>query len=213
MSSGSYFPPPVRPWRSRSRRGVRVLGMPTVGDASRRWWSRCIWSPWWSRTSIPTPTGIGRGGRRWTRWRTRERCWRCDWVIDLDIKAFFDSVDHELVMKAVTPTPSTVGAAVRAAVVERPVSRPDGTVQERDRGSPQGSVVSPCWRISSCTMRSTLWMARIFPAVRFERYVDDVVVTPRARPGGARARRSGPDGRGPSGASPGEDPDRVLPGR
>ena len=62
----------------------------------------CIWSRRWSRSSIRTPTATGRASPRWTRSAAcRQRCWRADWVIDLDIRAFFDTVPWDLVLKAV----------------------------------------------------------------------------------------------------------------
>jgi len=75
---------------------------------------------------------------------TRRRCWSKDWVLDLDIRAFFDSVDHDLLIKAVEANTEDrwVVLYVRRWLAA-PMVHPDGTVQDRDRGTPQGSAVSP----------------------------------------------------------------------
>jgi group II intron reverse transcriptase/maturase len=107
----------------------------------------------------------------------RKRCWRNDWVIDLDIQKFFDSVPWELVVKAVeanTDDPWVVLYVKRW--LEAPLQLTDGTLQERDRGTPQGSAVSPVLANLFLHYAFDAWMAREFPGVTFERYVDDAVV-------------------------------------
>ena len=107
----------------------------------------------------------------------RRRCWRSDWVIDLDIKGFFDNLDWKLVMRAVehhTDLPWLklyIKRWLEAAVVKE-----DGTVIERKKGSPQGSVISPL--LANLFMHHGFdeWMKRNFPTVRFERYADDAVI-------------------------------------
>jgi group II intron reverse transcriptase/maturase len=107
----------------------------------------------------------------------RERCWVYDWVIDLDIKGFFDNLDHDLVLKAVARHTDQKWVLL---YVERwlkaPLQRPDGTLVARDRGSPQGSAISPLLANLFMHYAFDMWMAREFPAVPFERYCDDVVV-------------------------------------
>ncbi len=112
MSSGSYFPPPVTSgrhtegrWQERGRWVSRRW--PTELP---RWWSSDTWSRCWNQCSMRTPMGIGPGGRRMMPWRVaRQRCWRYDWVLDLDIKGFFDNIDWELLMRAVRDTPTAHG--------------------------------------------------------------------------------------------------------
>jgi RNA-directed DNA polymerase len=107
----------------------------------------------------------------------RRRCWRKDWVIDLDIAKFFDTVDHDLMVKAVR---AHTDQAWVVLYVQRwlvaPLQRPDGTVEARDRGTPQGSAVSPVLANLFLHYAFDAWMGREFPAVTFERYVDDAVV-------------------------------------
>jgi RNA-directed DNA polymerase len=107
----------------------------------------------------------------------RQRCWRSDWVIDLDIKGFFDNLDHDLVMKAVRHHDKTPWVLL---YIERwlkaPVQRQDGSQQERTKGSPQGAVVSPLLANLFLHHAFDTWMRRIYPDVQFERYADDVIV-------------------------------------
>ena len=108
----------------------------------------------------------------------RQRCWRADWVIDMDIRAFFDTV-------AARPVPEGGGTPHRPARgfccmcgggLTAPLQQPDGTLVVRDRGTPQGSAISPLLANLFMHYAFDAWMARNFPAVRFERYCDDVVV-------------------------------------
>jgi group II intron reverse transcriptase/maturase len=107
----------------------------------------------------------------------RRRCWKKAWVVDLDIQKFFDSVDHELMIKAVEANTDArwVVLYVRRWL-EAPLQRPDGTLEARDRGTPQGSAVSPVLANLFLHYAFDNWMAREFPTVEFERYVDDAVV-------------------------------------
>ena len=88
--------------------------------------------------------------------QARQRCWRYDWVLDLDVKAYFDSIDWELLLKAVrhhTDCPWVLLYIERW--LKAPVQMEDGSVVPRTAGTPQGGVISPSWRTCSCTMRST----------------------------------------------------------
>ena len=107
----------------------------------------------------------------------RKRCWKTDWVIDLDIQKFFDSVPWDLLVKAVaanTDDPWVVLYVRRWLAA--PVQLPDGTLQQRDRGTPQGSAVPPVLANLFLHYGFDSWMAREYPAIAFERYVDDAVV-------------------------------------
>jgi group II intron reverse transcriptase/maturase len=107
----------------------------------------------------------------------RKRCWVFDWVIDLDIKGFFDSLDHELVERAVAHHTDMPWVRLYIARwLRAPVQRPDGTVEQRTRGTPQGGVVSPLLANLFLHYAFDLWMQRNFPSVRFERYADDAIV-------------------------------------
>ena len=106
----------------------------------------------------------------------RRRCWEAGWVIDLDIRKFFDTMPWDLAVKAiqaVTDLPWVVLYVRRWLAA--PLALPDGTLQQRDRGTPQGSAVSPVIANLFLHYAFDRWMARTFPGVAFERYVDDGV--------------------------------------
>lgn len=180
MSSGSYFPPPVRAVEIPKSHGggTRMLGVPTVADriaqtvVARRLEARV--------EPIFHPDSYGyRPGRSALHAVEvcRRRCWKTDWVIDLDIQKFFDSVPWDLVVKAVaanTDDPWVVLYVKRW--LHAPLRLPDGTLRQRDRGTPQGSAVSPVLANLFLHYAFDAWMAREFPGVAFERYVDDAVV-------------------------------------
>ncbi|MEV6057802.1 group II intron reverse transcriptase/maturase [Streptomyces sp. NPDC052107] len=180
MSSGCYFPPPVRMVEidKPGGRGVRILGVPTVADRIAQTVVAMVLEP--LVEPVFHPDSYGYRPRRSALDAVaacRERCWKTDWVIDLDIRGFFDNLDHDLVLKAVAHHTDQRWVLL---YVERwlkaPLQRPDGSLQARDRGSPQGSAVSPV--LSNLFMHYAFdaWMAREHPDVQFERYCDDVVV-------------------------------------
>jgi RNA-directed DNA polymerase len=109
--------------------------------------------------------------------RCRQRCWRYDWAIDLDLRSFFDSLDHSLVLRSVAHHTDLRWLLL---YVERwlkaPLQREDGTLQARDRGSPQGSAISPVLANIFLHYALDLWLTREFPAVPFERYADDAIL-------------------------------------
>ena len=107
----------------------------------------------------------------------RARCWKYDWVIDLDVQKFFDSVSWDLVVKAVavhTDLPWVLLYVKRWLAA--PIQLPDGALAQRDRGTPQGSAISPVLANLFLHYAFDAWMARNFPDVPFERFADDAVV-------------------------------------
>jgi len=141
MSSGSYFPPPGKAVEiPKVSGGVRILGVPTVADRI----AQTVVAMYLERLVEPIfhPDSYGyRPGRSALDAvaRCRERCWRKDWVIDLDVRAFFDSVDHSRMLKAVARHTDAKWVLLYAARwLEAPMRQPDGTLTARDRGTPQG---------------------------------------------------------------------------
>ena len=107
----------------------------------------------------------------------RERCWRNDWVIDLDVRAFFDRVDHSLMLKAVARHTDQKWILLYVKRwLQAPLRQPDGTLVARDRGTPQGSAISPVLANLYLHYAFDVWLTREFPAVTFERYCDDAVI-------------------------------------
>jgi RNA-directed DNA polymerase len=180
MSSGSYFPPPVRAVEipKKSGSGVRVLGVPTVADRIAQTVAAMYLEPKVEPMFHADSYGYrpGRSAHQALE-RCRERCWRSDWVIDLDIKAFFDNIPHSLILRAVAKHTQLKWLLLYVKRwLEAPLKREDGTLVERDRGSPQGSAISPLMANLFMHYAFDSWMAREFPAIGFERYCDDVVV-------------------------------------
>ena len=143
MSSGSYFPPPVKAVEiPKASGGVRILGVPTVADRI----AQTVVAMYLERLVEPVfhPDSYGyRPGRSALDAVAvcRERCWRNDWIIDLDVRAFFDRVDHSLMLKAVARhTDARWVLLYVARWLKAPMRQTDGTLAARDRGTPQGNT-------------------------------------------------------------------------
>ena len=183
LSSGSYLPPPVRAVEIPKRSGgSRVLGVPTVADRIAQTVVAGYLEPEVEPHFHPDSYGYRPGRSALDAvGACRERCWQEDWVVDLDLKSFFDSVPHDLVLRAVARHTDQRWVLL---YVERwlkaPLEHEDGSLVERDRGTPQGSAISPLLANVFLHYAFDAWMAREFPAVRFERYCDDVIVHARS---------------------------------
>jgi RNA-directed DNA polymerase len=180
MSSGTYFPPPVRAVEipKPHGNGTRTLGVPTVADRI----AQTVVARHLEQRVEPLfhPDSYGfRPGRSQLDAvaACRQRCWKKDWVVDLDIQKFFDSVPWDLMVKAVEAHTDARWALLYVTRwLAAPLQYSDGSLVERNRGTPQGSAVSPVLANLFLHYAFDAWMARRFPDVAFERYVDDVVV-------------------------------------
>ncbi|MGH3781714.1 MAG: group II intron reverse transcriptase/maturase [Pseudonocardiaceae bacterium] len=179
MSSGTYFPPPVRAVEiPKPHGGTRILGVPTVADRVAQTVVALQLEPRTESIFHCDSYGYRPGKSAHDALRKcRQRCWESNWVVDLDIQKFFDTLDHELVLKAVAA--NTTDRWVMLYVkrwLKAPLQLPDGAVKERDCGTPQGSAVSPVLANLVLHYAMDLWLEREFPAVSFERYADDGVL-------------------------------------
>ena len=183
MSSGSYFPPPVRAVEIPKPHGggVRMLGVPTIADRV-------------AQTVVAMHAGAAGGTDRFhpdsygyrpgrsahdAVAACRQRCWKYDWVIDLDVQKFFDAVPWDLVVKAVEASHrrAALGAAVCQAVAGGPAAASRTAPWSSGTGEPRkGRRSRRSWRTCSCTTRSTRGWPGSSRRCPFERYADDAVV-------------------------------------
>ncbi|MBR9976577.1 MAG: group II intron reverse transcriptase/maturase [Bacteroidetes bacterium] len=179
MSSGSYFPPPVKavPIPKKSG-GIRILGVPTVADRVAQTVVKMVLEPMLEPIFDRDSYGYRPGRSALDAVAlVRRRSWEYDWVVDFDIKGLFDNIDHELLLRAVRKHCSNPWVLL---YIERWLKAlmevEQGRVEASERGTPQGGVVSPLpanlflhYALDVCLQR---WMC----SVRFCRYADDGVI-------------------------------------
>src|SRR5260370_13887615 len=178
MSSGSYFPPPVRaaPIPKKSG-GQRILGVPTVSDRIAQMVVKQLIEPDLDPIFLHDSYGYRPGKSALDAVGvTRQRCWKYDWVLEFDIKGLFDNISHELLLKAVR---RHVQCTWELLYIERWLTAPmeqDGKRIVRSRGTTQGGVISPI--LSNLFLHYTfdLWMKRAYPDLPWCRYADDGLV-------------------------------------
>lgn len=179
LSSGSYFPPPVKavPIPKKSG-GERILGVPTVADRIAQMVVKLIFEPLVESCFLqdsygyrPNKSALDAVGV------TRQRCWKYDWVLEYDIKGLFDNLDHELLMRAVRKHTNNKWVTL---YIERwlktPLQLPDGSLQAKTKGVMQGGVISPVLSNLFLHYVFDAWMGRSYYTIPWCRYADDAIV-------------------------------------
>ena len=176
LSSGSYFPPAVRGVEiPKKQGGVRLLGVPTVSDRIAQMTIKQMFEPLVEPHFLedsygyrPDKSALDAIGV------TRKRCWKYDWLIEFDIKGLFDNIDHDLLMKAVRH--HTNDKCILLYIerwIKAPLQMPDGTIQDRTQGTPQGGVISPVLSNLYLHYVFDVWMTKNHPESLWCRYADD----------------------------------------
>ena len=179
LCSGSYFPPPVKgvPIPKKSG-GVRMLGVPTVADRIAQTVVKQVLEPNLAALFHRNSYGYRPGRSALDAVAmVRRRSWEYDWVVEYDIKGLFDNIDHELMLRALRKHCQTPWVLL---YIERwlkaPMEGEDGKSVARDRGTPQGGVVSPLLANLFLHYALDVWLTRHMRSVRFCRYADDGVI-------------------------------------
>ena len=179
MSSGCYFPPPVKavPIPKRSG-GERILGVPTVADRIAQMVVKLAFEPIVEPLFLadsygyrPNKSALGAVEI------TRKRCWQFDWVLEFDIKGLFDNIPHDLLMKAVQKHTDCKWILLYIKRwLEAPMQLTDGSKLIREKGTPQGSVISPVLSNLFLHYVFDTWMQRNYSSTRWCRYADDGLI-------------------------------------
>ncbi|AHM56105.1 hypothetical protein EAL2_808p04500 (plasmid) [Peptoclostridium acidaminophilum DSM 3953] len=179
MSSGSYIPAPVLAVEiPKKTGGTRRLGIPTITDRIAQMVARMIVEPkvepifhedsYGYRPNKSALEAVG---------RARERSWKYDYVIELDVKGLFDNIDHELLMRVVEKHVDEKWAKLYIKRwLEAPFTTKEGQHIARKAGTPQGGVISPVLANMFLHYAFDRWMERNYPKCPFERYADDAVI-------------------------------------
>jgi len=175
MSSGTYFPPPVKgvPIPKKSG-GTRLLGVPTVSDRIAQETVKQVLEPILEPVFDRDSYGYRPGKSAHDALAiTRKRCWLFEWVVEFDIKGLFDNIDHNLLLKALKHHCKNKWVLLYAERwLKAPIQTEEGLIV-RDKGTPQGGVISPILANLFLHYVFDAWMRREMPIIPFCRYADD----------------------------------------
>jgi RNA-directed DNA polymerase len=179
MSSGTYFPPPVKAVAiPKKSGGERLLGVPTVSDRVAQMVVKMVLEPVLEPVFLPDSYGYRPEKSALDAVAiTRERCWKYDWVLEFDVKALFDNIEHGLLLKALDK--HTDCKWVRLYIerwLTAPLQLADARLVQRARGTPQGGVISPLLANLFLHYTFDVWMTRTYPKAPWCRYADDGLV-------------------------------------
>jgi RNA-directed DNA polymerase len=180
LASGSYFPPAVKEVEIIKDDGkLRKLGIPTVGDRVAQTVVKDYLEPRFE--AIFSTSSYGYRPKRDCHQalaQVRQNCWATDWVIDMDIKGFFDNIDHELLMLAIDKhVPEKWVKMYIRRWLEMPIETKEGEIRNREgKGTPQGGVISPLLANVFLHYVFDKWLNNNYPEIKFARYADDVIV-------------------------------------
>jgi len=184
MSSGSYFPPPIKAVEiPKKDGGKRILGVPTVADRVAQMVAKIYFEPQVEPHFHSDSYGYRPGKSAADALAvTRQRCWKYDWVLEFDIKGLFDNIDHDLLMKAVRKhTENQWVILYIQRWLKAPFQMPDGTEKERTKGLMQGGVISPVLANLFLHYAFDTWMKRQHSGKPFARYADDAIAHCRSK--------------------------------
>lgn len=180
MASGSYFPPPVKEVAIPKKDGkTRKLGIPTISDRIGQMVVKEYIEPRLEKIFSPNSYGYRPNKNAHQALESvRKNCWKTDWVIDLDIKGFFDNINHDKLMLAIERhVPENWARLYIARWLNTPVLTKSGElVAKQGKGTPQGGVISPLLANLFLHYGFDKWLEQTDTAVPFTRYADDVIV-------------------------------------